>query len=123
MLVIGRRAGEIVHVGDDLEVRVLKSTTHKCLVEFASKGNANLHGEQVWLRTEPRQGQAVSVNLDLGNGVKMALMRATPRQVQLGFDAPPSVGVFRHEMWLDIMGNGRDDPENRTYETVKGDSQ
>jgi carbon storage regulator len=62
MLVLSRRLGETLVIGDDIKVTVLGISGHQIRVGIEAPKDVSVHREEVYLRIQDEQGQSEMIN-------------------------------------------------------------
>ena len=103
MLVLGRREGESIFIGDDMELSVLKINLKEKKVRFgitASDG-VELKIEADLYKVDGKI-KAFTIyrrnSFNLGKDIEVVLVDVYPSQIRIGIDAPKSVKLVRNEL-------------------------
>ena len=103
MLILGRRSGEKVMIGDNLMLSVLDSRPHKAR-----------------FRIEDSNGGDFLVTLGIGesselqDGIRFTMLSVHGKSVRIGFNAPPELPIHRLEVWQRVR------KENDSQTTCSG---
>lgn len=67
MLVLSRRLGETLIIGDDVKITVLGISGNQVRLGIAAPKNVSVHREEVYRRIQDEMGQAAPVDTVNGN--------------------------------------------------------
>ncbi|MBW3598999.1 MAG: carbon storage regulator CsrA [Planctomycetes bacterium] len=56
MLVLSRKPGEGIHIGDDVEVRVLGVRGHEVRLGFSAPSSVSIHRQEIYARLDRETG-------------------------------------------------------------------
>ena len=113
MLVLTRKAGQSIMIGDDIEVRVVSVIGDKVRIEV------DLHsplGELVRVGMQgPRVAPArTSQSMSIGEDVEVSVLSVIGEKVRVGIQAPRAVPVYRSEVYAEIQREQRGELELST---------
>jgi len=102
MLVLTRKAGQSIMIGDDIEVSVTSVVGEKVHIEVGFRSPL---GERVRVgmqapRTVPAKS---SQSIMIGDDVEVSVLSVIGEKVRIGIQAPRTVPVYRREVYLEIQ--------------------
>jgi carbon storage regulator len=65
MLVLSRKTGEAIQIGDDIEVTVISIAGDQVKIGISAPKNVDIHRKEIYLSIQEENNQAAEVSLDL----------------------------------------------------------
>jgi carbon storage regulator len=102
MLVLTRKAGQSIMIGDDIEVCVISVVGDGVRIEVAFRSPL---GEQMRVGMQaPRLGPARSAqSMMISDDIEVSVLAVIGEKVRVGIQAPRAVPVYRSEVYAEIQ--------------------
>jgi carbon storage regulator len=65
MLVLSRKTGEAIQIGDDIEISVLSIAGDQVKIGISAPKNVDIHRKEIYLSIQEENNKAAEVSLDL----------------------------------------------------------
>jgi carbon storage regulator len=65
MLVLSRKTGEAIQIGDDIEISVLSIAGDQVKIGISAPKNVDIHRKEIYLSIQDENNKAAEVSLDL----------------------------------------------------------
>ena len=65
MLVLTRKTGEAIQIGDDIEITVISIAGDQVKIGISASKNVDIHRKEIYLSIQEENNQAAEVSLDL----------------------------------------------------------
>jgi carbon storage regulator len=65
MLVLTRKTGEAIQIGDDIEITVISIAGDKVKIGISAPKNVDIHRKEIYLSIQEENNKAADVSLDL----------------------------------------------------------
>jgi carbon storage regulator len=102
LLVLTRKAGQSIMIGDDIEVHVTSVVGERARIDVAFR---SARGEPVRVGMQvPRVlPMRASQSLTIGDDVEVSVLSVIGEKLRIGIQAPRSVPVYRSEVYVEIQ--------------------
>ncbi|MGM0923180.1 MAG: carbon storage regulator CsrA [Bacillota bacterium] len=70
MLVLSRKTGEAIQIGDDIEISVLSIAGDQVKIGISAPKNVDIHRKEIYLLIQEENNKAAEVSLDLLDQLK-----------------------------------------------------
>ncbi|MDR0138779.1 carbon storage regulator CsrA [Metabacillus idriensis] len=70
MLVLTRKTGEAIQIGDDIEISVISIAGDQVKIGINAPKNVDIHRKEIYLSIQEENNKAVEVSLDLLDQLK-----------------------------------------------------
>lgn len=105
MLILGRKVGQSVIIGDEIKVTVLQIGS-KLRLEIDSPKHMNVSLIKQSLKgTEATKIRKVGETVLIGDKVKVSILQVESGLLRFAIDAPKEIGVFREEIYQNKNDN------------------
>lgn len=65
MLVLSRKTGEAIQIGDDIEITVISIAGDQVKIGISAPKNVDIHRKEIYLSIQEENNKAAEVSLDL----------------------------------------------------------
>ncbi|UOK57789.1 carbon storage regulator CsrA [Metabacillus hrfriensis] len=65
MLVLTRKTGEAIQIGDDIEITVISIAGDQVKIGISAPNNVDIHRKEIYLSIQEENNKAAEVSLDL----------------------------------------------------------